>query len=93
MLGAGKDVPLATGNLSEGLLALIDGKIATLRVPYPMGFFAKGIDGRIDNAGAGWKGKGIYTTIATRAPFHMEGGKGETSKVLEFQLRPNPLAK
>jgi len=93
MLGAGKDVPLATGNLSEGLLALIDGKIATLRVPYPMGFFAKGIDGRIDNPGAGWKGKGVYTTIATRAPFHMEGGKGETSKLLEFQLRPNPLAK
>jgi hypothetical protein len=90
MLGAGKDVPLATGNLSEGLLALIDGKIATLRVPYPMGFFAKGIDGRIDNPGAGWKGKGVYTTIATRAPFHMEGGKGETSKLLEFQQRPNP---
>jgi hypothetical protein len=93
MLGAGKDVPLATGNQSEGLLALIDGKIITLRVPYPMGFFAKGIDGRIDNPNTGWKGKGVYTTIATRAPFHMEGGKGETAKVLEFQLRPDPLAK
>ena len=75
------------------LLALIDGKIITLRVPYPMGFFAKGIDGRIDNPNTGWKGKGVYTTIATRAPFHMEGGKGETAKVLEFQLRPDPLAK
>jgi hypothetical protein len=93
MLGAGKDIPLATGNLSEGLLALIDGKIATFRVPYPMGFFAKGIDGRIDERNGGWKGKGIYTTIATRAPFHMEGGKGELSKVIEFQLRPDPLAK
>jgi hypothetical protein len=93
MLGAGKDIPLATGNLSEGLLALIDGKIATFRVPYPMGFFAKGIDGRIDDRNGGWKGKGVYTTIATRAPFHMEGGKGEVSKVIEFQLRPDPLAK
>jgi len=93
MLGVGKDVPLATGNLSEGLLALVDGKIMTLRVPYPMGFFAKGIDGRIDNPSGGWKGKGVYTTIATRAPFHQEGGKGETSKLLKFQMRPDPLAK
>jgi hypothetical protein len=93
MLGAGKDIPLATGNLSEGLLALVDGRFLTLRVPYPMGFFAKGIDGRIDDPNGGWKGKGIYTTIATRAPFHMEGGKGETSKVIEFQMRPDPLAK
>ena len=93
MLGAGTDVPLATGNLSEGLLALADGKIMTLRVPYPMGFFAKGIDGRIDDPNAGWKGKAIYTTIATRAPFHMEGGKGETSKLIKFQMRPDPLAR
>jgi hypothetical protein len=93
MLGLGKDVPLATGNLSEGLLALVDGKFMTLRVPYPMGFFAKGIDGRIDNPNGGWKGKAVYTTIATRAPFHMEGGKGETSKLLGFQMRPDPLAK
>lgn len=93
MLGAGKDIPLATGNLSEGLLALVDGKMMTLRVPYPMGFFAKGIDGRIDDPNAGWKGKAIYTTIATRAPFHMEGGKGETSKLIKFQMRPDPLAK
>ena len=62
MLGVGKDVPLATGNESEGLLALVDGKFLTFRVPYPMGFYAKGIDGRIDDPKAGWKGKGIWTT-------------------------------
>src|SRR5215471_4724646 len=55
-LGAGKDAPVATGNLSEGLLALVDGKFMTLRVPYPMGFYAKGLDGRIDNPNGGWKG-------------------------------------
>ena len=92
MLGVGKDVPLATGNLSEGLLALVDGKFMTLRVPYPMGYYAKGLDGRIDNPNAGWKGKGIYTPISTRAPFHMEGGKGTTSKLVKFQMRPDPLA-
>jgi len=92
MLGVGKDVPLATGNLSEGLLVLVDGKFMTLRVPYPMGYYAKGLDGRIDNPNGGWKGKGIYTPISTRAPFHMEGGKGTTSKLVKFQMRPDPLA-
>ncbi len=93
MLGMGKNVPLATGNESEGLLALVDGKFMTFRVPYPMGFYGKGIDGRIDNAGGGWKGKGIWTTYATRAPFHVEGGKGTTSKIIKFQVRPDSLAK
>ena len=93
MLGLGKDIPLATGNLSEGLLALVDGKFLMLRVPYPMGFFSKGMDGRIDDPKGGWKGKGIYTTIATRAPFHLEGGKGTTSKLIRFQMRPDPLSK
>ena len=30
MLGVGKDVPIATGNESEALLALVDGKFLTL---------------------------------------------------------------
>ena len=92
MLGVGKDVPLATGNLSEGLLVLVNGKFLTLRVPYPMGYYAKGLDGRVDNPNGGWKGKGIYTPISTRAPFHMEGGKGTPPKLVKFQMRPNPLA-
>jgi len=58
-----------------------------------MGFYAKGMDGRIDDVKAGWKGKGIWTTYATRAPFHVEGGKGTTSKLVKFQVRPDPLAK
>jgi hypothetical protein len=93
LLGVGKDVPLATGNGSEGLLALVDGKFLTFRVPYPMGFYAKGLDGRIDDARGGWKGKGIWTTYATRAPFHVEGGKGTTSKLVKFQVRGSPLDK
>ena len=93
MLGMGRDISLVTGNLSEGLLALVDGKFLTLRVPYPMGFYAKGLDGRIDDPKAGWKGKGIWTSVSTRAPFHMEGGRGVTSKLVKFQMRPTPLSK
>jgi len=93
MLGVGKNIPMATGNESEGLLALVDGKFLTFRVAYPMGYYGKGMDGRIDDPNAGWKGKAIYTTFATRAPFHAEGGKGNTSKLVKFQVRPDPLAK
>jgi hypothetical protein len=94
-LGMGKNVPIATGDGSDSLLALTTstGKFTTLRVPYPLGFYAKSLDGRIDDPNAGWKGKGIWSTYATRAPQHIEGGKGTTSKVVKFQLRPDPLAK
>ena len=71
---------------------LVDGKVLTLRVPYPMGYYAKGLDGRIDNPNGGWKGKAIYTPISTRAPFHMETGKGTPPKLVKFQMRPDPLA-
>jgi hypothetical protein len=90
--GLGVNTPIATGNASDALFAMVDGKFMTLRVPYPMGFYAKGLDGRIDDPKSGWKGRGLWTTYATRTPFHMEGGKGTTSKVVHIQLRPNPLA-
>jgi hypothetical protein len=92
-LGLGENVPINTGNQSEGLLVLKDGKWVVLRVPYPMGFYTKWLDGRIDDPNAGWKGRGLWASISTRAPFHMEGGKGVTSKAIHFQLRPDPLAK
>jgi hypothetical protein len=91
--GLGRNVPIATGNASDALLALVDGKFFVLRVPYPMGFYAKGMDGRIDDENAGWKGKGLWATYGTRTPFHVEGGKGTTSKVVRFQLRPDPLTR
>src|SRR5438874_7654079 len=46
-----------------------------------MGFYAKGIDGRIDNPNGGWKGKGIWTTFATRTPFHVERSEEHTSEL------------
>ena len=91
--GLGRDVPIATGNLNESLIALVNGTFVNLRVPYPLGFYAKWMDGRVDDPSAGWKGKGLWATVSTRAPFHMEGGKGTTSKVVKFQLRPDPLAR
>jgi hypothetical protein len=92
-LGLGENVPIATGNMSDSYFALVDGKFVTLRVPYPMGFFAKWAEGRIDNATAGWKGRSLWATESTRTIFHSEGGTSNRPKVVRFQLRPDPLSR
>jgi hypothetical protein len=92
-LGLGKDVPIATGNQNDSLIALKDGKPINMVVPYPMGFWAKGLDGRIDDANAGWKGRGVWSNTGNRTPFHLEGGKENSPKVVHFQMRPDPLAR
>jgi hypothetical protein len=92
-LGLGKNTPIATGNLSDAMFAFSNGKFVTMRVPYPMGFFSKGMDGRIDDPNGGWKGRGIFATYAASSSAHIEGGKGQTPKVVHFQIRPDPLAK
>jgi len=102
ILGLGANAPIGTGNFSDSLHVLTYGKVVQLRVPYPMGFFAKGVDGRIDDRNAGWKGRGLWVTSGNRTPMHIEGidapspgapGKTLSSPlVVHFQLRPDPLA-
>jgi len=102
ILGLGANTPIGTGNFSDSLHVLTYGKVIQLRVPYPMGFFAKGVDGRIDDPKAGWKGRGLWVTSGNRTPMHIEsidapspGAPGKTLSsplVVHFQLRPDPLA-
>ena len=91
--GLGKNVPIASGNMSDAYFALVDGKWVTLRVPYPMGFYAKWSEGRIDEPNGGWKGRSLWATYSTRTVFHNEGGKENRPRVVKFQLRPDPLAR
>ena len=91
--GLGKNVPIATGNMNDALLALVDGKFVVLRVPYVMGYFTKWVEGRIDDPAGGWKGRALWTTYSTRTMFHSEGGTQNRPKVVRFQLRPDPLAR
>jgi hypothetical protein len=92
--GLGDDIPMSTANLMDGLVALDkDGKMISLRVPYPLGFYAKGFDGRIDDANAGWKGRGLWAANGDRTPWLIEGGKGTKPLAAHFQYRPDPLAK
>ena len=90
--GLGENVPLAMTNGGEAITALVNGKFLTFHVPYPAGFFTKNVDGRIDDPGTGWKGRGLWTTSGTRTMFHNETGKGESPRVYKIQLRPDPLA-
>jgi len=92
-LGLGENVPVVTGDEADSLNALVDGKWVVMRIPYPMSFFAKNLDGRIDDAKIGWKGKGLWSLYSDRSAPHIEGGKGQRSKVIHVQYRPDPLAK
>jgi hypothetical protein len=91
--GLGENVPISTANLNDGFAALKDGKMVMLRIPYPQGFFAKGLDGRIDDPNAGWKGRGLWSTNGDRTPWLMEGGKGAKPRAVHIQMRPDPLAR
>jgi hypothetical protein len=71
-------------------------KFQVLRVPYPMGFYPRDIQFRIDDARTGWKGRILYAGYTQMAMWHQEQRSGvfstTASKVASFQLRPDPLA-
>jgi len=91
-VGLGENVPISTANLEDGFVALKDGQMIMLRVPYPMGFYAKGLDARIDDANAGWKGRGLWSASGDRTPWLNELGKGARPLAVHIQVRPDPLA-
>jgi hypothetical protein len=93
--GFGPNTPIATGSNSDALLVLDpeSGEWTTLRVPYPLGFYHRGLDGRIDDPAAGWKGRALWANYGTHLIWHTEGGKGTLGKAVQFQIRPDPLAR
>jgi hypothetical protein len=90
-LGLGNDVPMLTANLFDGVHAKVGDEFVTLRVPYPLGFYAKGMEGRIDDADAGWKGRGLWVTSGDRTPWLKENGVGTKPLIVHFQVRSSPL--
>jgi hypothetical protein len=100
VMGFGENTPMATGSNSDSILVLNPQtrEWITMRVPYPLGFYSRGMDARLDNptapAGfAGWKDRALYANYGTHYVWHIEGGKGTKGKLVKFQVRPNPLAR
>jgi hypothetical protein len=91
-VGLGNDVPISTADENDGYAALVDGKMVMLRVPYPLSYYTKGLDARIDDPKAGWKGRGLWGSEGDRTPWLKEGGKGMTPMAVHIQVRPDPLA-
>jgi hypothetical protein len=94
-LGLGNNVPIANGSASDSLLAFKPDtkEWVVMRVPYPMGFHSRGVDGRIDDPKGGWKGRGIYAAYGADAAWHVEGGPNEKGNLVKFQIRPDPIAR
>jgi hypothetical protein len=94
VFGLGKDVPFMPGSNSDSILAFLPDsqKWVEMRVPYPLSFYPRGMDARIDDSKAGWKGREMWSVNATATPWHQETGEGSFEKVVKFQLRPDPLA-
>ena len=95
-LGLGANTPLTVGSNSDSLIAMLPktNQIVHFRVPYPLGsFYSRGMDGRIDNPNAGWKGRGIWASQGKFPVWHQEGGEeGRGPMLIKFQVRPDPLA-
>jgi streptogramin lyase len=92
-LGMGKDMVILTGTNSDALLVFdpTTEKFTTIRVPYPLGMFHRGLDGRIDDPEAGWKGRGLWVNYGgDPIMFTERTGMGYLNHV---QLRPHPLAR
>jgi len=94
-LGLGKNVVIVDGANSDSLLAFQQDTKQWIKmtVPYRMGFFSRFFDARIDDPKAGWKGRGAWAANETRGSWLSEGGKGTTSQLYHFQIRPDPLAR
>jgi hypothetical protein len=95
VMGFGANTPMATGSNSDSIIVLNprSREWVSLRVPYPLGFYSRGMDARIDDAKAGWKGRGLWANYGTHFVWHIEGGKGTKGKLVHFQMRPDPLAR
>jgi streptogramin lyase len=91
-LGLGKDVVVLNGTGSDSLLAFdpATAKFTVIRIPYPLNTYTRGLDGRIDDPAAGWKGRGLWFTNGLDPLVHSEVGQSYVGWV---QLRPDPLAR
>lgn len=92
-LGMGKDKVILTGTNSDSLLVFDPAAetFTVLRVPYPLGMFHRGLDGRIDDPDGGWKGRGLWVNYGGDPIRFTE--KTAIGYISQIQFRPHPLAR
>jgi hypothetical protein len=70
-------------------MPFVNGRFLNITLPYPMGFFAKNVDGRIDDPNAGWKARlSGQRTGHERCSISREAER-TGQKAVKLQLRPN----
>ncbi len=91
-LGMGENTVILNGTGSDSLLAFDQEteEFTRVRIPYPLNAYTRGLDGRIDDPSAGWKGRGLWFTNGLDPIVHSEVGRSYVGKV---QMRPSPLAR
>ncbi|WP_217914824.1 hypothetical protein [Miltoncostaea marina] len=89
--GLGEDVVIANGTDSDSLIAFNPAteEFTRVRIPYPLNTYTRGLDGRIDDPDAGWKGRGLWFSNGGDPIFHSETG---VSYMGHVQLRDDPLS-
>jgi hypothetical protein len=89
--GLGKDTVIVTGTASDAMFIFDPKKetFTTFRIPFPLPFYTRGLDGRIDDAKLGWKGRGLWMTYSSYLPKFTETRMGSVN---HMQIRPSPLA-
>jgi streptogramin lyase len=90
-LGLGADIVIVNGTGSDSLIAFDPRteQFTVIRIPYPLNTYTRGLDGRIDDPHAGWKGRGVWFTNGLDPIIHAEVQQSYVGKV---QVRPHPLA-
>ena len=89
--GLGAGTVFLTGANSDAIIVFdrTTERFSVLRVPYPLVMYQRGVDARIDDRDAGWKGRGLWVNDSNDPARFIEHGRGVVS---QLQLRPHPLA-
>ena len=90
--GLGENVVFCTGTGSDSLIAFNPQteEFTRITTPYPLNSYMRGLDGRIDDPSAGWKGRGLWVDYGNDPILHTETQQGQ---VYQVQLRNSPLDK
>ena len=88
--GLGPDMVILTGSNSDALVIFdpTTEEFIVVRVPYPLTMYHRGLDGRIDDPEAGWKGRGLWLNYGNDPVKYVETAVGYVNHI---QLRPSPL--